>query len=86
MAPGLTVEELYHRVREHYRSFITEALGSPEVRRKVVMITSDVASGIAPQEPTARIFRQSVAEMNLALAAQSSKIIQIELGIPRVLK
>ena len=86
MAPGLTVEQLYHRVREHYRSFISEVLGSPVARQKLVLITSEVSAGIAPQEATARIFRQSVAEMNLALSQKCLKIIQIELGVPRLIK
>ena len=86
LAPGLTVEELYFRVHDLYLKFIREVLGSPMARKKLVLVTSDVSGGIAPQEATARIFRQSVAEMNLSLANECEKVLKIELGIARTLK
>ncbi|HBS50025.1 MAG TPA: bifunctional adenosylcobinamide kinase/adenosylcobinamide-phosphate guanylyltransferase [Rhodobacteraceae bacterium] len=52
----------------------------------VVVVTNEVGAGIVPDNPLARRFRDAQGRLNIALAAQADRVVQVVAGLPNVLK
>lgn len=52
----------------------------------VVVVTNEVGQGIVPDNAMARTFREAQGRLNIALAAQADRVIQVVAGLPNILK
>lgn len=52
----------------------------------VVIVSNEVGQGIVPENTLARRFREAQGRLNIALAAQSTLVVQVVAGLPNVLK
>lgn len=52
----------------------------------IVMVTNEVGQGIVPENALARGFREAQGRLNIRLAAQADRVVQVIAGLPNVLK
>ena len=52
----------------------------------LVIVSNEVGQGIVPDNALARQFREAQGRLNIALAAQADLVVQINTGLPLVLK
>jgi adenosylcobinamide kinase / adenosylcobinamide-phosphate guanylyltransferase len=52
----------------------------------LVIVSNEVGQGIVPDNALARQFREAQGRLNIALAAHADLVVQITVGLPRVLK
>ena len=52
----------------------------------VVLVTNEVGSGVVPDEPSGRLFRDLLGHTNVSIAAACSDVVLVTTGIPVVLK
>lgn len=52
----------------------------------VVIVSNEVGNGIVPDNALSRRFREAQGRLNIALAAQADRVVQVTAGLPRVLK
>lgn len=52
----------------------------------VVIVSNEVGHGIVPDNALSRRFREAQGRLNIALAAQADRVVQVTAGLPRVLK
>lgn len=52
----------------------------------LVIVSNEVGQGIVPDNATARQFREAQGRLNIALAARADLVVQINTGLPLVLK
>ena len=57
-----------------------------QVRGPVVIVSNETGHGIVPDNKLARRFRQEQGQLNRQLAAQADLVVQVTVGLPRVLK
>jgi adenosylcobinamide kinase/adenosylcobinamide-phosphate guanylyltransferase len=55
-------------------------------RGRVVAVSNDVGSGVVPEYPSGRRFRDELGTLNARLAAESDEVLFVEVGIPRSLR
>lgn len=55
-------------------------------RARWVVVSNEVGHGIVPENALARRFREAQGRLNIALAAQANRVVQVIAGLPRVLK
>jgi adenosylcobinamide kinase/adenosylcobinamide-phosphate guanylyltransferase len=60
------------------------ALQSPEC--SVVLVSNEVGSGVVPEYPSGRRFRDLLGEMNQSVARVASHVLLLVAGLPLVLK
>ena len=63
---------------------LLEHLGA--CRARWVVVSNEVGHGIVPENALARRFREAQGRLNIALAAQANRVVQVIAGLPRVLK
>jgi adenosylcobinamide kinase / adenosylcobinamide-phosphate guanylyltransferase len=79
MMKNISQEEMVQEVRQLTRS-IQDAPCS------VILVSNEVGSGIVPENPLARAFRDSAGMVNQNVAAVANKVIWMVAGIPVVIK
>ncbi|WP_424987623.1 bifunctional adenosylcobinamide kinase/adenosylcobinamide-phosphate guanylyltransferase [Microbulbifer sp. S227A] len=52
----------------------------------LVIVTNEVGQGIVPDNPLARRFRETQGRLNITLARECHTVVQVVVGLPRVLK
>lgn len=52
----------------------------------VVLVTNEVGSGIVPEHPSGRLFRDQLGRVNVALAAACTDVVLVSAGLPLTLK
>jgi len=55
------------------------------VRGRVIAVSNDVGSGVVPDFPSGRRFRDELGTLNARIAAESDDVLMVEVGIPRSL-
>ncbi len=53
---------------------------------QIVVVSNEVGHGIVPDNALSRRFREAQGRLNIALAAQAERVVQVTAGLPRVLK
>ncbi len=53
---------------------------------QVVIVSNEVGHGIVPDNALSRRFREAQGRLNIALAAQADRVVQVTAGLPLVLK
>ena len=53
---------------------------------QIVIVSNEVGHGIVPENALSRRFREAQGRLNIALAAQAERVVQVIAGIPCVLK
>ncbi len=53
---------------------------------QIVIVSNEVGHGIVPDNALSRRFREAQGRLNIALAAQADRVVQITAGLPLVLK
>ena len=74
-------ESVDHEVEE----IVSAAAGMPSTSRMIV-VSNEVGSGMAPLTPLGRAFRDLVGQANQTLAAASDRAVLMVAGLPLVLK
>ncbi|WP_037254755.1 bifunctional adenosylcobinamide kinase/adenosylcobinamide-phosphate guanylyltransferase [Roseobacter sp. SK209-2-6] len=57
-----------------------------ECEAELIIVSNETGLGIVPDNALARRFRESQGRLNIALAAQADRVIQVTAGLPLVLK
>lgn len=52
----------------------------------VVIVSNEIGQGIVPMDADTRAFREAHGRLNIALAAQADRVVQVVAGLPNVLK
>ncbi|WP_278923605.1 MULTISPECIES: bifunctional adenosylcobinamide kinase/adenosylcobinamide-phosphate guanylyltransferase [Pseudophaeobacter] len=55
-------------------------------RAELVVVSNEVGQGIVPENALSRRFREAQGRLNIALAAQADRVVQVTAGLPLVLK
>jgi len=55
-------------------------------KAELVIVSNEVGMGIVPDNALARQFREAQGRLNIALAAQADRVVQVTAGLPLVLK
>lgn len=72
---------------QHEVSRMIELLSDPRHAQKtIVIVSSEVGSGVTPPDELARFFRQQLGWVNQKFAAHAEKVVQIVSGIPLIIK
>ncbi len=79
METGAGPEDMEARVEELARA-------CREPGAVVVAVTNEVGSGIVPENPQARAFRDAAGRANQAMAAAADRVVVVIAGLPLVLK
>ncbi len=53
---------------------------------QIVVVSNEVGHGIVPDNALSRRFREAQGRLNIALAAQADRVVQVTAGLPLVLK
>ncbi|WP_299662964.1 bifunctional adenosylcobinamide kinase/adenosylcobinamide-phosphate guanylyltransferase [uncultured Ruegeria sp.] len=53
---------------------------------QIVIVSNEVGHGIVPDNALSRQFREAQGRLNIALAAQADRVVQVTTGLPSVLK
>lgn len=53
---------------------------------RIVIVTNEVGQGIVPDNALARRFREAQGRLNIRLAAQADRVVQVVAGLPNLLK
>lgn len=53
---------------------------------QIVIVSNEVGHGIVPDNALSRRFREAQGRLNIALAAQADRVVQVTAGLPLVLK
>lgn len=53
---------------------------------EVIVVSNETGLGIVPENALARRFREAQGRLNIALAAQAGRVINVVAGLPQVLK
>jgi adenosylcobinamide kinase/adenosylcobinamide-phosphate guanylyltransferase len=78
------VEDIEKIVETDAEQICAVLAGTPKSR--IVLVTSEVAAGLAPPSASARAFRQTSGRINCRLAAACRSVVLITAGIPMVIK
>ena len=54
-------------------------------RGRVIAVSNDVGSGVVPEYPSGRRFRDELGTLNARIAAECDEVLFVEVGIPRSL-
>ncbi len=65
------------------QTFVTALAACPA---DVTIVTNEVGQGIVPDNALARRFREAQGRLNIQLAQQATRVVQIVAGLPNVLK
>jgi len=66
---------------------IAVLLGSlSKCHANVIVVSNEVGHGVVPDNALARRFRNAQGQLNQRLAAQADLVVQVTVGLPRVLK
>nr|WP_171211862.1 bifunctional adenosylcobinamide kinase/adenosylcobinamide-phosphate guanylyltransferase [Ruegeria sp. HKCCA5426] len=57
-----------------------------DCKAPVVIVSNEVGQGIVPENALSRRFREAQGRLNIALAAQAELVVQVQVGLPLVLK
>jgi adenosylcobinamide kinase/adenosylcobinamide-phosphate guanylyltransferase len=68
----------------HATDDLLSALGACPAR--IVIVTNEVGQGIVPDNALARRFREAQGRLNIRLAAQAGRVVQVVAGLPNLLK
>ncbi|SDX12042.1 adenosylcobinamide kinase /adenosylcobinamide-phosphate guanylyltransferase [Ruegeria halocynthiae] len=55
-------------------------------KAQIVIVSNEVGQGIVPENALSRRFREAQGRLNIALAAQADRVVQVTAGLPLVLK
>jgi adenosylcobinamide kinase/adenosylcobinamide-phosphate guanylyltransferase len=69
---------------EHHLSALCAQLTEP--RANIILVSNEVGSGVVPEYPSGRRFRDLLGEINQRIAAIASNVILMVAGLPLVLK
>lgn len=64
-------------------SFLSAITGCPA---DLVIVSNEVGHGIVPDNSLARTFREAQGRLNIALAERADLVVQVNVGLPLVLK
>ena len=53
---------------------------------QILIVSNEVGHGIVPENALSRRFREAQGRLNIALAAQADRVVQVIAGLPLVLK
>ncbi|MEX0305873.1 MAG: bifunctional adenosylcobinamide kinase/adenosylcobinamide-phosphate guanylyltransferase [Ruegeria sp.] len=53
---------------------------------QIIIVSNEVGHGIVPDNALSRKFREAQGRLNIALAAQADRVVQVTVGLPLVLK
>ena len=60
--------------------------GLRDCAAQIVIVSNEVGHGIVPGDTLSRRFREAQGRLNIALAAQANRVVQVTVGLPCVLK
>jgi len=83
--PDPYAEAVRERVDQEIEEIVTAANGMPCSSRMIV-VSNEVGTGMAPLTPLGRAFRDLVGQANQTLAAASDRAVLMVAGLPLVLK
>ena len=83
--PDPYAEAVRERVDQEIEEIVTAANGMPCTSRMIV-VSNEVGTGMAPLTPLGRAFRDLVGQANQTLAAASDRAVLMVAGLPLVLK
>lgn len=69
---------------EHAQAELLSALKN--CAAQIVVVSNEVGYGIVPDNALSRRFREAQGRLNIALAAQADRVVQVTAGLPLVLK
>jgi adenosylcobinamide kinase/adenosylcobinamide-phosphate guanylyltransferase len=67
-----------------YQNALLEALARSD--QSVVIVSNEVGTGIVPEHPLGRLYRDMAGSLNQKLAAAADKVVMIVAGLPIYLK
>ena len=67
-----------------YQNSLLEALGRSD--QSVIIVSNEVGSGIVPEHPLGRQYRDMAGSLNQKLAAAADKVVMTVAGLPIFLK
>jgi adenosyl cobinamide kinase/adenosyl cobinamide phosphate guanylyltransferase len=82
-AARYSIDQLDQIVLQKTQSLIQAISNSPS---RIVVVTSDMGSGLAPSDELGRIFRKRGAQLNLQLTRISQSAVMMNMGIPLLIK
>ena len=82
-ATRYSIDQLDQIVLQKTQSLV-QAISASSSR--IVIVTSDMGSGLAPSDELGRIFRKRGAQLNLQLTRISQSAVMMNMGIPLLLK
>jgi len=83
--PDPYAEEVRERVVQEIEEIVTAANSMPCASRMIV-VSNEVGTGLAPLTPLGRAFRDLVGQANQTLAAASDRAVLMVAGLPLVLR
>ncbi len=60
--------------------------GLSDLAAPIVIVSNELGHGIVPENSMARQFRQAHGDLNCKLAAKAELVVQVTVGLPRILK